>query len=1058
MAVTYRLGIDIGTNSLGWCVLDLDREGQPCAIRRMGVRIFSDGRDPQKGTSLAVDRRLARQMRRRRDRFLARRDGLVRALVRHGLMPADRDARKALEALDPYELRARALDVPLAAHQFGRVLFHLNQRRGFLSNRKTDRAEKAEAETKGMKGAITALEARMTESGARTLGEYLFREFRAGRTVRAHRPVRARLRGEGAKATYDLYPSRAMYLAEFDALWSAQRPHHPALTDAARTEIRRILFFQRPLKPVDPGKCALDPSDDRAPLALPSVQEFRMLQELANLRVINADLTERALTTDERDRVLAELRVKKELTFDDMRKEGTKKKKALLNLDPGSTFNLADAKRKGLKGDATGVRLAAKGRFGPAWWNLPLDRRDAIVEVLLDETDDARIAARAMAEWGLDAERAKAIADCPLPDGYGRVGRKALGKLLPIMRAGVVRYDEAATLAGYRHSDRRTGEALDELPYYGYILDRYVGVASGEKRDPPEKRFGRIANPTVHIGLNEVRKLLNGIVRRYGRPDGIVVELARELKLSQSRKEEAQKTQAENQRLNDARRAKLGELGLADNGENRLRMRLWEELNPKEPHDRRCVYTGEMISIERLFGPEVEVEHILPFKRTLDNGAPNKTISMRYANRAKGNATPHEAFAASPSIDGRRYDWAGILARAGAMPRNKQWRFGEGAMANFARTGDFVDRQLTDTQYLARVTREYFACLYPGEETRVSVTPGRLTAMLRGKWGLNRLLSDHNLKNRTDHRHHAIDAFVVGLTDRALLQRIAGAADQARERLIDDMPEPWDGFRDQLRDRLDRIVVALRPDHGTGGRLHEETAYGIVRRPEDWDGATLVSRKNLTALNENEIERIRDKALRARVQAHVAEARAAAGGTLGATGLKAALIAFTEAIGVRRVRLLKTEELFVPVADGASAPYKAYVPGANHCIDIFELPGGKWAGAAVSVFDANRPSQVPAWRAEHSDARLVMRVHKGDTLKLEHDGKERIMRVVRLEAKAQRLRLGEHHESGNLDQRHNDADDPFRWLFVSFGQMKSKRTRYVTVNPVGRVRDPGPPK
>jgi len=1043
VALPYRLGIDVGTNSLGWCVLDLGRDGHPCGIRRMGVRIFSDGRDPQKGTSLAVDRRLARQMRRRRDRFLARREGLMRALVRHGLMPADPQGRKALEALDPYCLRARGLDQPLTPHELGRALFHLNQRRGFLSNRKTERASQSEAEASGIKAAVAALERRIAESGARTLGEYLHRQFREGRPVRQRQSVRARLRGEGAKAAYDLYPSRAMYLAEFDALWDAQKAHRPGLADEARATIRRILFFQRPLKPVDPGKCALDPTDRRAPLALPSVQLFRMLSELANLRIVSPDQSQRPLTVEERDRVLAKLRpVATELKFEKIRR--------ILELPADAAFNLESAKRSGLKGDATGRRLAGKDRFGPAWWTLPLERQDAIVETLLEEADDRRVVEIAQRDWGLDAQAAQAVADCPLPAGYGRLGRRALARMLPVMLRGVVRYDDAAREAGYHHSDHRTGEAFDALPYYGYVLDRYVGHSSGEADDPPERRYGRIANPTVHIGLNQLRKLLNALIARYGKPAQIVVELARELKQSQARREEAQKTQAENQRLNDLRRQKLAELGIADNGENRLKLRLWEELNPKEPHNRRCVYTGEMISLERLFGPEVEVEHILPFKRTLDNSPANKTVSMRYANRAKGNATPHEAFAASPAIGGSRYVWADILARAASMPRNKQWRFAADAMERFARDGDFVDRQLTDTQYLARVTRQYLACLYPGEESRVWVTPGRLTEMLRGKWGLNRLLSDHNLKNRSDHRHHAIDAFVVGVTDRAMLQRIAGAADQVRDRLIDDMPEPWEGFRDRLKDRLDRIVVSLRPDHGTAGRLHEETAYGIVRDPAAWGGATLVSRKPLAGLNANEIERIRDANLRERVKAHVEAARAAAP-SWGALPLRNALLAFSAQTGVARVRLLKIEEKVIGIGRGSGASYKAYVPGDNHHIDIYELPNGKWAGEAVSTFHANQPGHVPAWRTKHPGAKLVMRVHKGDMLRLEHDGKARVMRVVRLEAKAQRFRLAEHHESGDLEGRHNapNETDPFRWLFVSFNQLKTRKAKKIGIGILG---------
>jgi CRISPR-associated endonuclease Csn1 len=519
-----------------------------------------------------------------------------------------------------------------------------------------------------------------------------------------------------------------------------------------------------------------------------------------------------------------------------------------------------------------------------------------------------------------------------------------------------------------------------------------------------------------------------------------VVELARELKLGKEQKDRIGARQAREQKKNEERRAKLAGLGLADNGENLMRLRLWEELNEAEPHNRRCVYTGDLISIERLFSPEIEIEHILPFQRTLDNSAANRTVSLRRANRDKGNLSPWEAFHARTG-----YNWEGILLRVSALPPNKSWRFGPDAMERFDAEKGFLDRQLTDTAYLARVTREYLTGVC--DPNKVWVIPGRLTEMLRRKWGLNRLLSDHNLKNRTDHRHHAIDAFVVGVTDRSLLQRVARAADQQRERLIDDMPEPWDGFREVLGERLRKIVVSHKPDHGKAGKLHEETAYGIVADPEKEGGATLVARKPLDQLNENEIERIRDPKLRERVKAVAASCN---GDKL---ALRKALSEFGEREGIRRVRLLKTEQAFVAIRDKGGAPYKAFIPGDNHHVDIATLPNGRWEGRGVSVFAANQRQNTNG----EGGAPVVMRVHKGDLLKMEHDGQERIMRAVRLEPGVGRLRLAEHHESGDLAKRHADPDDPFRWALVSFNQLKVRKARLVGVDVLGRVNDPGPP-
>ena len=132
----YRLGLDLGTNSLGWAAVNLDEENKPSGILDMGARIFPDGRNPKDKSSLATQRRVPRGSRRRRDRYLERRDDLMGTLIACGLMPAGEDERKQIERLDPYGLRARALDHAVSPHELGRALFHLNQRRGFKSNRK----------------------------------------------------------------------------------------------------------------------------------------------------------------------------------------------------------------------------------------------------------------------------------------------------------------------------------------------------------------------------------------------------------------------------------------------------------------------------------------------------------------------------------------------------------------------------------------------------------------------------------------------------------------------------------------------------------------------------------------------------------------------------------------------------------------------------------------------------------------------------------------------------------------------------------------------------------
>ncbi len=135
----YILGLDLGATSLGWSVVELGDDDVPLRLERMGVRIFSDGRDSKTKEPLAVARRTARGMRKRRDRYVMRRETLMNKLIKYGLMPESEAERKALERLNPYELRVKGLDEKLLPYELGRALFHINQRRGFKSNRKADR-------------------------------------------------------------------------------------------------------------------------------------------------------------------------------------------------------------------------------------------------------------------------------------------------------------------------------------------------------------------------------------------------------------------------------------------------------------------------------------------------------------------------------------------------------------------------------------------------------------------------------------------------------------------------------------------------------------------------------------------------------------------------------------------------------------------------------------------------------------------------------------------------------------------------------------------------------
>ncbi len=1092
-AIRWRFGGDLGTNSLGWAAIRLDNDDKPIGIIAAGSRIFSDGRDPKSGASLAVDRRDARSMRRRRDRFKQRQRALLKYLIADGLFPAAETERKALASLDPYALRAEALGgEALPLHHLGRALFHLNQRRGFKSNRKADR--KDDKENGLIAVGVERLRDAMAEDGAETYGQWLHMRRQHATSDNAIPSVRARMRpanDEGEKSDgYDFYPARALLEDEFEAIWEAQAPHNPeVLTEEVRDRLFEIIFHQRPLKAPKIGKCTLIESEERLPKMHPLFQRRRLLEEVNALMIVRPGQKAQRLTPEERDILILKLKDKAKVTFESLRKT--------LKTDPEARFNKESENRPHLIGDEVVAIMGAKTRFGNRWIHLSIDEQWEVIKRLGQVESDTDH--RAFLDWlidtyGLEEEQARSVANAHLPQGHGRFGLTATTKLIEALQQGVtpqgrtaqappiepgrvIVYSEAVAHAGLgHHSDMRTGEVftdkngLPKLSYYGVALERHIMPGTGISSDPEEMRIGRLTNPTVHIGLNQLRRIMNRLIRAYGPPAQIAIELARDLKLSEDQKKEANRKNNENRIAAEKRALKLEELGIPNNGANRALLKLWEELE-ENAIGRQCVYSGQVISPSMLFDGRAEVDHILPFSKTLDDSNANKIICVREANRDKGNRSPYEAW-------GHLTRWEEIAARAARLPKNKRWRFEPDAMEKFSAEDGFLDRHLVDTQYLGRLAYEYLASLYPdkGEGSRpIWVSPGRLTEMVRRKLGLNDLLPDHNFgggaaqpKNRLDHRHHAIDAVVVAIVDRPLLQKISTASGDmgtdGRERI--EIPAPWENFREDLRKAVNAIVVSHRADHGTAsksglpkgqdqtaGRLHNDTAYGLTGETDTKGNSIVVRRTPFSALKKlADIDQIRDRDLKAALYRHVE-------GLEGKTFEKA-IADFPKRDwhpyqGIRRVR--RAEPLnVIPIRDKAGRAYKGYKGDSNYRYDVWELPDGKWVSEVVSMFDAHKPDWTSRIRAECPIARKVLSLHRDDILMIERpNDTSQLVRIVKFSEK--QMAVAPPYEAGSLKARDADKGDPFKYIYPSPSSLKTWQARKVRIDELGRVLDPGFP-
>lgn len=1056
----YILGLDLGSTSLGWSVVELDKAGVPVRLERMGVRIFSDGRDSKSKEPLAVARRTARGMRRRRDRYVMRRETLMRKLVKYGLMPENESERKALERLNPYELRAKGLNEKLPPYELGRALFHINQRRGFKSNRKTDRKND---EAGAMKSAIRDLTEKMTESGARTLGEYLYNLNKDKKSTQNFAPVRVRTHLEKSKAVYSMYPTREMYEDEVRQIFLKQN-----LSDEIKADLFHTIFDQRPLKTPPKGRCPFEKSEERCYIAFPAFQRFRALQQINQLRVRD-DFTEVELN-DKQKRELrhwllddfSKLDKDYRLTFAAIKK--------ILKLPKNVKFNLESERRKGLDADKTSAQL--RPLFGTIW----AEKQDEIVDLLLNMENEDELK-QALRKYGLPDEQIERVLAVNLPDGTGSLSLKAIGKINPFLEQGMM-YDKAVVAAGYVFSkkfdklpdkyesfiDPEYGTVFDELPYYGQVLPEQVigGTGKDEDRNDEAKFFGKINNPTVHIALNQVRKLVNALVKKYGHPNSIVVELARDLKLSRDEKKRLEKEQTQNETENKQIGTELIRLGIKNNYDNRMKYKLWKD-SSKNPMQRCCPFCGKQMSEEKTaMSAEFEIEHLLPFSRSYLDARSNKVLSCRRCNREKGNRSPWEAF----HNDAKR--WNEILARAENLPENKRWKFNEDAFKRLQdENGDVLARMLTDTQYMSRIARQYLC--FAANPKRVYGIPGQLTSKLREHWGLNSILSEQHEKDRTDHRHHAIDAFVVACTSRGTLQKYA-----TERRDFGEMPQekaphiPFPAFRlAEIKEAFDQIVISHKPDHGnprkairqgkTVAKLHEETYYGMIGEGEKKGTVRLTKRVPCLAFTKSfnpqkkpyKLDDIVDQSGTAnKIRERLENSNPA--------DYEKIVMEYFNERKMKHVKVFEDRNKDVVLAFNdrrTHKPYRYAIYGGNayaeiYCPDSERKNAGKWQIEIIPNYCAHQKNFVPNWRHTDAHAKLIMRLHIDDMVAYEKDGETIIARVKKM-------------SGGRIYFRENkiakEEADKLSWGAYPSG-MQERNLRKITVTVDGVVLDPKRPK
>ncbi len=941
---------------------------------------------------------------------------------------------------NPYELRAKAVTQKLDnKYQVGRVFFHLATRRGFLSNRKTDKAR----DTKGMLEEISELQETLRKR-SETLGQYFehLDQNYDHRTSRDEDRVRHR------------HTRRSMYETEFHAIWEKQREFYPELlTDELKYGIqgkqefpieptgrRRgrnpldqyglhgLIFFQRRMywpKWVV-GQCELTDELEpdkrckrkRCPKAYRAAQRFRMLQEVNNLKVMDKD-GQRRLTDDERRTVADSLLTTKQQTFEALRKK--------LGFHEDMTFNLERGGRDKLKGHETDSAMSSNKGVGKRWKTLPDEIKDRIVQICVLETQNEVAIRTLVGQCGLTPEEAERAASVHLPDGYMRFCREAIERLNPHLERGLLLMADDASnsalhAAGYLRPDQRAINVQELLP---------------QAPDLP--------NPIVRQGLIEVRKVVNAVIREYGKPDRIHIELAREAKKSFEERQEIrfENLKRERHRAEVAGRL-MDEFHIKPTRASINRYLLWEEQGGD------CIYCGEKISPTKLFTGDIDIDHILPRWRSLDDSMSNKVVCHRHCNDKKKDRTAREWL---ESEDPVAYERMQQLARRLSNAKREKLKQLDIDLDYF------VERQLRDTTYIARCVKEYLECL----GVPVVCPRGEMTKDLRHWWGLNNILDleKKGRKNRADHRHHAIDAIVIAMTDHARLHALANARGE-------NMPPPWSGFLNDARMAVLSINVSHKAQRKISGALHEATIYGPTQKgdssvnPErpwakDWVEVdnVFVRRKEITEIkNAKHLEKVRDPVIRDTLAEHLRNLGVDPYGKkqYPSDAFKGENRPHMKSgVPIKKARMLEESETFQRVSCRRNMQFVK--PGNNHHIIYWAEGEGeneKWSADVITMWDAAKRARAglpPVDRTAPKGKRFVMSLANGEMFEMEGAKGEVMLCVVRkMDQRSKRVYYKNHTDARETDEINKDN------LYLSPKKMKECGVRKVIVDPVGRIR------
>lgn len=833
------LGLDLGVGSIGWCLVQKEDDGSPISILKMGSRIVPLTSDEEneftKGN--AISKNMARtQMRTTRkcyDRYQLRRYALCNILKSCGMLP---DA--TLNALSPLQIWQLRADAATEGHkieliEIGRVLLHINQKRGY----KHSRIQNGDAKETAYVKEVNARYKLLVEEG-KTVGQHFACEMANSEdeTPKGKKHYTYRIKDQ-------VFP-RIAYEEEVKQILSVQSLYYPEiLTESKQKEIFDIIFFQRDLKSckylisgceiekhtiVKDGK-EITIAPKVAPKTSPIAQLSKILESANNITIKNRKNEELYITIEQRDAIATFLDTHEVLKLQDLYK--------ILNISKKDGWWAGKAIGRGLQGNTTRMQLIEALKTMPKEKVEALTRFEvSVVDMADKETGEVfQIVDKKIAKeplyilWHMiysikdkdelaSALRKHGITDetaierlCTLNftnAGYSNKSVKATRRILPYLMKGY-KYSEACEQAGFRHSDYLTKEENENR----VLKSKLANLQKNELRQP-----------VVEKVLNQMINIVNSLLESTEGPiDEIRVELARELKQSKEERNESDKRNRTNEKENSDIAKKLKEQGFVPTRNRIQKYKMWEE------SEHCCMYCGQPVNLsEFLSGADYEVEHVIPRGLLFDNSLTNKVCSHRSCNQAKGMRTGYDYMHDDKSEKefNDYIDRVNDLCSRGKISRSKRDRLLTSYNDYLARKAqcketeedknlweNFIERQLRQSQYIATKAVEILKQVCRD----VYTTSGSVTDFVRHVWGYDEVLHNLNLPRfqlagltemvtsnnsgvevtreritnwtkRIDNRHHAVDALTIACTSQSVIQRL-NRLNATREIMMSEVQE-----------------------------------------------------------------------------------------------------------------------------------------------------------------------------------------------------------------------------------------------------------------------------